>query len=95
MFLKPVSLKRGLRNVNRNQPGAAGLTFSFLPSFKMWEIVAPIMLVKNNNWLGLAESERLLFFVVFFPAFVGKVKFMAKVELKCQPEEVRGIGGGY
>ena len=100
MFLKPVSLKRGLRTVNRNQPGAAGLTFSFLPSFKMWEIVAPIMLVKNNNSLGLAESERFFWFCVcvcvcVFPAFVGKVNFMAKVELKCQPEEVRGIGGGY
>ena len=79
--------------MNRKQPGATGLTFSFLPSFKMWEIVAPIMLVKNNNSLGLTESESLCFF--FFPAFVGKVKFMAKVELKCQPEEVRGIGGGY
>ena len=64
MFLKPVSLKRGLRTVNRNQPGAAGLTFSFLPSFKMGEIVAPIMLVKNNNSLGLAESERFFWFCV-------------------------------
>ena len=90
--------------MNRNQPGAAGLTFSFLPSFKMWEIVAPIMLVKNNNSLGLAESERFCWLCVcvcvcvcecVFPAFVGKVKFMAKVELKCQPEDVRGIGGGY
>lgn len=62
MFLKPVSHKRGLRNVNRKQPGATGLTFSFLPSFKMWEIVAPIMLVKNNNSLGLTESESLCFF---------------------------------
>ena len=78
--------------MNRKQPGAAGLTFSFLASFKIWEIVAPIMLVKNNNSLGFAESKRFFF---FFPAFVGKVKFMAIVKLKCQREEVQGIGGGY
>ena len=73
--------------MNRKQHGAAGLTFSFLASFKNWKIIAPIMLVKNNNSLG--------FVFFFFPAFVGKVKFMAIVELKCQREEVQGIGGGY
>lgn len=66
--------------MNRKQPGATGLTFSFLPSFKMWEIVAPIMLVKNNNSLGLTESESLCFF--FFSCICGKGKVHGQSRIK-------------
>ena len=64
--------------MNRKQPGAAGLTFSFLASFKIWEIVAPIMLVKNNNSLGFAESKR--FF--FFSCICGKGKVHGHCRIK-------------
>lgn len=65
--------------MNRKQPGATGLTFPFLPSFKMWKIVAPIMLVKNNNSLGLTESERFFFFL---SCICGKGKVHGQSRIK-------------
>ena len=58
----------------------------------MWEIAAPVILFKTNNLLGLVGSER---WSLFSPAFVGKVKFRAKVKLKCQRDWVQRIGDVY